>query len=96
MSYYCYLVECANGAYYTGWTVDPNRRLRQHNAGKGARYTRLYGPVRLVYVEAVPDRKAALKREAEIKKLKHSGKCSLIAQAEQNLADQFVPEDAEA
>ena len=71
MNYYCYLVECANGAYYTGWTVDPARRLKQHNAGKGARYTRLYGPVRLVYVEAVPDRKAALKRELAIAGSQH-------------------------
>jgi predicted GIY-YIG superfamily endonuclease len=45
--------------------------------------------VRLVYVEAVPDRKAALKREAEIKKMKHTGKTNLIALAEQNLVDQF-------
>lgn len=95
MNYYCYLVECANGAYYTGWTVDPARRLKQHNAGKGARYTRLYGPVRLVYVEAVPDRKTALKREAEIKKMKHTGKTNLIAQAEQNLVDQFAIDGAE-
>ena len=95
MNYYCYLVECANGAYYTGWTVDPARRLKQHNAGKGARYTRLYGPVRLVYVEAVPDRKAALKREAEIKKMKHTGKTNLIAQTEQNLVDQFYINVAE-
>jgi putative endonuclease len=95
MNYFCYVVECANGAYYTGWTVDPARRLKQHNAGKGARYTRLYGPVRLVYVEAVPNRNVALKREAEIKKLKHTGKSALIAQAKQNLVDQFVMDDAE-
>jgi len=62
MAYYCYLVECANGAYYAGWTLDPLRRVRQHNAGKGARYTRLNGPVKLVYVELVPDRVSALKR----------------------------------
>jgi len=74
MSCYCYLVECANGAFYAGWTVDPARRLKQHNAGKGARYTRLNGPVKLVYVEAVPDRTAARKREIELKKLRHAGK----------------------
>jgi len=48
--------------------------------------------VRLVYVEAVPDRKAALKREAEIKKMKHTGKSSLIAQAEQNIVQPFATE----
>lgn len=89
MAYYCYLMECANGAFYTGWTVDPARRLRQHNAGQGAHYTRLYGPVKLVYVEAVPDRSAALKREAEIKRLGHAGKLKLIAYSETNLAAEF-------
>ncbi len=89
MAYYCYLMECANGAFYTGWTVDPTRRLKQHNAGRGARYTRLYGPVKLVYVEAVPDRSAALKREAEIKRLGHAGKQKLIAYSEANLAAEF-------
>jgi predicted GIY-YIG superfamily endonuclease len=51
--------------------------------------------VRLVYVEAVPDRKAALKREAEIKKMKHTGKTNLIAQTEQNLVDRFAIDAAE-
>jgi len=90
MAYYCYLLECANGAYYAGWTLDPQRRLRQHNAGRGARYTRLNGPVRLVYVELVPDRVSALKRELEIKRLKHSGKQKLVERAEGNLVGEFL------
>jgi len=89
MAYYCYLVECANGAYYAGWTLDPLRRVRQHNAGKGARYTRLNGPVKLVYVELVPDRVSALKRELAIKRLKHNGKQKLVDRAEGNLAGEF-------
>jgi putative endonuclease len=77
MAYYCYMVKCANDAYYTGWTTDPVRRVKEHNAGRGARYTRMHGPVELVYVEEVTDHIAALKREAEIKKLKHGGKVRL-------------------
>ncbi len=90
MAYYCYLVECANGAYYAGWTLDPLRRVRQHNAGRGARYTRLNSPVRLVYVELVPDRVSALKRELQIKRLGHSGKQKLADSLEGNLAGEFL------
>lgn len=90
MAYYCYLVECANGSYYAGWTLDPLRRVRQHNAGRGARYTRLNGPVKLVYVELVPDRASALKRELQIKRLGHGGKQKLITSAEGNLAGEFL------
>jgi len=90
VAYYCYLVECANGAYYAGWTLDPLRRVRQHNAGRGARYTRLNSPVRLVYVELVPDRVSALKRELQIKRLGHSGKQKLADSLEGNLAREFL------
>jgi putative endonuclease len=76
-SYYCYMLRCANGAYYTGWTTDPLRRVAEHNAGRGARYTRMNGPVTLVYVEQVADHSAALKREAQIKKSKHAQKAAI-------------------
>jgi putative endonuclease len=76
--YYCYIVECADGTYYTGWTVDPEKRLAVHNTGRGARYTRMRGPVRLVYVEELPDRKSAMKREIEIKRMGRDGKSKLI------------------
>jgi len=66
---YCYIVECADGTYYTGWTVDPEKRLATHNAGKGAKYTKMRRPVKLVYVEEQPDRSTALKRERAIKKM---------------------------
>jgi putative endonuclease len=65
---YVYIVRCANGSYYTGWTTDVGRRVKEHNAGRGARYTRQHGPVKLVYWEALPDRSAAQKREEEIKR----------------------------
>ncbi|HVM71207.1 MAG TPA: GIY-YIG nuclease family protein [Anaerolineales bacterium] len=69
MAYYCYILKCADGSYYTGWSTDPQRRLRQHNRGAGARYTRSRRPVRLVYVEELPDKSSALKRERAIKAL---------------------------
>ncbi len=74
MAYYCYMVECADGSFYTGWTTDPRRRERQHNRGTGAAYTRMHGPVRLVYVEPQPDRKTAMKREMQIKRYSHQKK----------------------
>lgn len=80
-SFYCYLLACADGTYYTGWTTDPARRLRQHNDGRGARYTRGRRPVRLVYVEALPDRTSAMKRERALKRLSHQEKTDLIARA---------------
>lgn len=80
MAFFCYILKCANGAYYTGWTVDPLRRLKQHNAGKGARYTRMHRPVKLVYVEEQTDKITALKREHEIKKWHHNRKEKLVEQ----------------
>ena len=79
MSCYCYIVECADGTYYTGWTIDPERRLKTHNAGRGARYTRTRLPVKLVYLEPQPDRSAAMKREKAIKTLPREKKQKLIA-----------------
>ena len=78
MSCYCYILECADGTYYTGWTTDPARRLRQHNAGRGAHYTKIRRPVQLVYIEPQPDRSAAQKREIKIKKLSRTQKETLI------------------
>ena len=65
--YYCYIVECADGTFYTGWTVDLVRRVKTHNAGRGARYTRIRRPVRLVYSEELPTLTDAMRREAAIK-----------------------------
>lgn len=65
---YVYMVRCADGTLYTGWTTDVARRVAEHNAGRGAAYTRQRGPVELVYCEALPNRSAALRREEEIKR----------------------------
>lgn len=79
MRCYCYMLECADGTFYTGWTTDPKRRTRAHNAGRGARYTRSRRPVRLVYIEPKATQTAAMRRERAIKKLPRFRKKRLIA-----------------
>lgn len=74
-----YILECRDGSLYTGWTTDIENRLSAHNSGAGAKYTRGRGPVKLVYIEYLPDRSAALRREASIKKLSREKKLLLIA-----------------
>jgi putative endonuclease len=78
MPFFCYIVECADGSYYTGWTTDPERRVKVHNSGRGAKYTRMHGPVKLVYVEEQADRIAAMKRELAIKRMTHDRKKRLF------------------
>ena len=68
--WYVYIVQCVDDSLYTGIATDVERRVAEHNAGQGARYTRGRGPVTLVYHEMVKDRPAALRREYEIKKLR--------------------------
>jgi len=85
MPCYCYIVKCADGTYYTGWTVDPEKRLATHNKGRGAKYTKMRLPVKLVYVEEQSDRKSAMKREIAIKKMGRVGKEKLISGGSQHL-----------
>jgi putative endonuclease len=80
MAYYCYILECADGSYYIGWSTDPERRLKQHNAGRGARYTRSRRPAALVYTEEHPNRAAAMQREFALKRLNRARKRALINQ----------------
>lgn len=75
---YCYIVECADGTYYTGWAVDPEKRVKVHNRGRGAKYTRTRLPVKLVYIEEQPDRVTAMKRERAIKKMTREKKQKLF------------------
>lgn len=77
-SCYCYIVECADGTYYTGWAVDPQKRVEVHNKGRGAKYTKMRLPVKLVYVEEQPDRVTAMKRERVIKQMTRSQKMKLF------------------
>ncbi|MBM4428117.1 MAG: GIY-YIG nuclease family protein [Chloroflexi bacterium] len=79
MTCFCYILECSDGTYYTGWTTDPERRLAQHNKGMGARYTKTRRPVKLVYLEPQPDKITALKRERAIKALPRKKKIELFS-----------------
>lgn len=78
-----YLLRCRDGSLYTGIARDPARRLDEHNGvgGRGARYTRARRPVALVYWEPAPDRSAAARREAEIKRMGRVAKERLIRSA---------------
>lgn len=76
-----YILRCGDDTLYTGMTDDTERRLRAHNEGRGAKYTRGRGPVSLVYCEACESRSAALKREHAIKQLTRSKKLALIEKA---------------
>ena len=80
MAFYCYILECSDGTFYTGWTTNPSRREKQHNAGSGARYTRMRRPVKIVYVEEQVDKSTALKRELAIKKMPKEKKKLLMNQ----------------
>ena len=76
---YVYMVRCAGGQLYTGWTNDPAARLKAHQSGRGARYTRAHGAVCFAYLEPCEDKSAALRREAALKKLTKARKEALCA-----------------
>ncbi len=76
---YTYIVKCADGSLYTGWTTNLETRVTAHNSGRGARYTRSRLPVTLVYYELQPDESQARKREYAIKQLDRKDKEQLIA-----------------
>lgn len=76
---FVYIVQCADGTLYTGWTVDLEQRLAAHNGGRGARYTRGRRPVRLVYWEQQPDQSSGQRREAALRRLSRAAKLRLIA-----------------
>ena len=82
MGWYVYMLRCGDGSLYTGSTTDVDRRLREHQSGTGARYTRSRPPVTLAYVEEAPDRSAAQRREAAIKKLSRDQKWKLVGKGE--------------
>ncbi len=74
-----YLLRCADGTLYCGWTTDMEARLKAHNAGTGAKYTRSRLPVTLVYTETYEDRHEALSREWHIKRMSRAAKEKLIS-----------------
>ncbi len=78
MPYYVYILTCKGGSFYTGYTGNLNKRMRQHRNGKGARYTRVHTPKKIVYTEEFTSRVEAMRREKSIKKLSHLQKRQLI------------------
>ncbi|MEG1073253.1 MAG: GIY-YIG nuclease family protein [Oscillospiraceae bacterium] len=80
MGYWVYILQCKDNTLYTGSTDDVDRRAAAHNSGKGAKYTRGRTPVAVVYREECPDKSAALKREAALKKLTRTQKEELLRQ----------------
>lgn len=75
---YVYMLRCADGSLYTGWTNDLERRVKNHNLGLGGKYTRSRRPVELVYFEPCETKEAAMSREWHIKRLKREEKLRLI------------------
>jgi len=75
---YTYILQCKDGSLYTGWTNNLKKRIEDHNAGKGARYTKARRPVRVVYYEIFKTKEEAMKREYTIKKLSRNEKLELI------------------
>ena len=78
LMWHVYLLRCADASIYVGTTTDLARRIREHNAGKGGAYTRGRRPVRLMYHEARPNRSAAQRREAELKRWPRARKQTLM------------------
>jgi len=76
--YWVYLLECADGTLYAGWTTGLERRLREHNSGRGSKYTRGRRPVSLVYREECPSESVARKREVALHRLRRAQKLELI------------------
>jgi len=79
--WFVYVVRCADRTLYTGVTTDAERRIAEHNDGRGARYTRSRAPVALVYLERAKDRGAALRREHEIKRMPAAEKKAMVAES---------------
>ena len=77
---YTYILRCSDGTYYTGWTNHLDERVRAHNEGRGAKYTRGRGPVELVYYECLETKEEALRREYAIKQMSRMEKIRLIEQ----------------
>ena len=76
--HFVYIVECRDGTLYTGYATDVSRRIKTHNEGKGAKYTRTRRPVHLLHKEVYETKSEALKREYAIKKLSRDEKLKLV------------------
>ncbi len=84
---YVYILECADGSLYTGWTNDLGQRIRAHNSGAGAKYTRSRRPVTLVYAAPFPTKEEAMREEWRIKQLTRNEKLILIHDREKETSN---------
>ncbi|WP_026510688.1 MULTISPECIES: GIY-YIG nuclease family protein [unclassified Butyrivibrio] len=82
---YMYIVECADGTLYCGWTNNLEKRIDDHNAGKGAKYTKPRLPVKLVYFETFDTKEEAMSREWHIKQLPRKKKLELVSKGKENI-----------
>ncbi|MBQ4617378.1 MAG: GIY-YIG nuclease family protein [Clostridia bacterium] len=80
MAHYVYLLRCRDDTLYCGYTTDVERRVKTHNEGKGAKYTKTRLPVEVVYIEECIDKSDALKRECAIKRLSREQKLALLSE----------------
>lgn len=78
MPYYVYIIMCTDGSFYTGYTKNIDTRVKLHENGKGARYTKMHKPQKVAYVELFDSRARAMQREKEIKNLTHQQKLDLV------------------
>jgi len=90
LSVYVYMIRCQDNSLYTGWTNDLAARMKKHASGKGAKYTKTFAAVKLVYFEKVADRSAALKREYALKQLKKEDKEALVSTMNNELLEKTV------
>lgn len=77
---YTYILRCKDGSLYTGWTNNLEKRVQDHNAGKGAKYTKSRRPVELVYYETFDTKEEAMRREYAVKRLSRIKKIQLISE----------------
>lgn len=80
---FTYILRCADGTFYTGWTNDLEKRLKSHNEGTASKYTRARRPVEMVYYEEFETKQAAMQREYALKQLSRAQKAAIIEKKEE-------------
>ena len=91
--HYTYMLKCKDNTYYTGYTTDLEKRIKAHNAGKGAKYTRGRGPVDLVYYEEHEEKTSAMRREWEIKQMSRREKETMIGKSKEEESKEKVTDE---
>ena len=86
---YTYILRCADGSLYTGWTNDLEKRIKAHKAGRGGKYTRAHAPVELVYFESFDTKTEAMSREWHIKQLTRKQKLALIGRKDTDIEEKI-------